>query len=113
MKPSQINDDVTLGLAAADQHISVRRRINRVRPVANCPCHKPGLTSVADPRPARPSCRHVARFGKLEQTLQLWFPPDIEAAPGERDLRSGARRPGGHVRLPVRRRRDPWGKGRT
>jgi hypothetical protein len=80
---SQIDDNVALGLAAADQHISVRGRINRVWPVANRPCHKAGFTCVADPRSARPSHRYVAGFGKLEKALKSWLPADIKAAPGE------------------------------
>src|SRR5262249_22659564 len=98
---------------AADQHIALRGRINRVWPVANCPCHKAGFTRVADSRSARPSHRYVAGFGKLEKALKSWLPADIKAAPGERDERSGATRPGGHVRLPGRRRRDSWSEGRT
>ena len=94
MSRSQINDDVALGLAAADQHIAIRRCIDRVGPVADGPNHKTGLTTVADPRSARPSHRYVARFGKLEQALECWLPVDIEAAPGERDQRSRASRPG-------------------
>jgi hypothetical protein len=83
MDLSQINDDVALGLAAADEHITIRWCIDWVGPVANGPSHKTGLTSVADPRPARPSRRYAARFGKLEQALECWLPVDVEAAPGE------------------------------
>ena len=63
------------GLRAADQHIAVRRCIDRVGQVVDCPGDKPGLTSVADSRPARPH-GYVARFGKLEQVLERWSPTD-------------------------------------
>src|SRR5208282_5634301 len=56
-QPSQIKDDVALGLRAADQHVAVRRRIDRVGPVADRPRHKSGLTGVAHP------VRHDHRTG--------------------------------------------------
>ena len=98
---SKIDDDLALGLGATGQHVSVSGRFKRVWPVANRPCQQWGLTCVADPGPARPSHRYVARFRKLEKALERWIPADIEVAPGERDQRSGARRPGRHVLMPV------------
>jgi hypothetical protein len=80
---SQINDDIAVGLGAADQYIAVRRCIDRIGPVADRPDHKSGLTSVADPRSTRPSHRYVARFGKLEQALERRPPAKIDTAPGE------------------------------
>ena len=56
-------------------------------PVADRPGYEPGLAGVADPCPARPSHRHVASLGQLEQALECWPPADAEAAPGERDQR--------------------------
>src|ERR1700691_5519647 len=105
--PSQIDDAVALGLGTTDQHIAVRRCIERVGPIAHGSGDEPGLTSVAHPGPARPSHRYVARFGKLEQALKPWPPGDIETTPGERDQRSGAGSPGWHVGRPSRRRSDP------
>src|SRR5271165_1296261 len=73
-EPSQINDDVALGLRAADQHIAVCRHIDWVRPVSDRPGYKARLASVADPCPAGPSRGHVARFSKLEQALERRAP---------------------------------------
>ena len=110
---SQINGDVALGLAAAGQHVSDRGRVKRVWPVTNPPCHKPGLTCMADAGAARPPHWYVARFSKLEKALERWIPTDIQAAPGERDQRPHAGRAGRHVRLPAPRLRDAGRNGRT
>jgi hypothetical protein len=85
---SQINNDVAHWLRAADQHITVRRCIDRIRPVADRPCHKCGLAGVADPRSTRPSHRHVASLSQFEQALERWRPADTEAATGERNQRA-------------------------
>jgi hypothetical protein len=80
---SQIDDDIAVGLGAADQYIAVRGCIDRIGPVADRPHHKSGLTGVADPRSTRPSHSYVARFGQLEQAPERRPPANIEAAPGE------------------------------
>src|SRR6266478_3733599 len=69
----QINSDVLLGPGTADQHVAVRRRIDRIGLIADCAEHKSGLTSVTDPGAARPSHRYVARLGQLEQALEGLF----------------------------------------
>src|SRR5712691_2138081 len=66
----QIDTDVVAGPGTADQHVAVRRRIDRIGPIADCAEHKSGLTSVTDPGAARPSHRYVARLGQLEQALE-------------------------------------------
>jgi hypothetical protein len=68
---------------------------------------------MADAGAACPPHWYVARFSKLEKALERWIPTDIQAAPGERDQRPNARRPGRHARLPARRLRDAWRKRRT
>ena len=49
---------------------------------------------MADAGAACPPHWYVARFSKLEKALERWIPTDIQAAPGERDQRPNARRPG-------------------
>src|SRR3546814_6667865 len=84
---SEIDGDIALGLTAADQHIAVRWRLDRVGPVADRPGHKPGLASMADARSAGPSDRDVAGFSKLEHAPERRVPTSTEAASRERDQR--------------------------
>ena len=110
---SHINNDVVLRLGAADQHIAFRRRLDRFGLIASGPTDKPGLTSVADTRPARPSRRYVARFGEFKQALEAWAPTDIETASGKGDERTAPRSSVRRVRRPTRRGADTRGSGRA
>ena len=49
---SKIDDDVALGLAAADECIAIGRRFDWLWSVANSAHDEPGLATVADPCPA-------------------------------------------------------------
>jgi hypothetical protein len=80
---SEVDDDVALGPATADQHVALRRCIDRFGLVAHCPKDKPGLAGVADPGAACPPDRDVARFRKLEHAPERRSPADIETAAGE------------------------------
>ena len=68
---------------------------------------------MADPGAACPPHGYVARLGKLENAVEPRIPTDIQAAPGERDQRPRARRPGRRVGLPSRRLGDAWRDGWT
>ena len=92
-RASQIDYDVALGPRATDQQIALRRRIDRVRPVADLPRNKPGFAGMADPGSTRPPHRHVACLGQLEQALERRSPPHIEPAAGKRHHRSLRREP--------------------
>src|ERR1051326_5835420 len=110
---SQIDDDIAVGLRAADQYVAVRWRIDRIGTVADRSGHKSGLTGVADPRSARPPHRYVAGFGQLEQVLEPRPPAGMEAAADECDQRSRAGSPRRQMRRPARRSSDARGIGRT
>src|SRR3546814_12724201 len=86
---SQIDGDIALGLTAADQHITVRWRLDRVGPVADRPGHKPGLASMADARSAGPSDRDVAGFSKIEHAPERWVQTNIQPVSPQRDQRLG------------------------
>jgi hypothetical protein len=67
---SQIEYDVALGLRTADQEIAIRRRVDRVRAVADLSRHKPALAGVADP-----GSRHAHRTGTSQASAnssKLW-----------------------------------------
>src|SRR5690242_14380217 len=52
---SQIDDDIPARPATADEHIALRRRIDRIGLVVDGPAHEAGLAGVADARTARPA----------------------------------------------------------
>ena len=73
---SQINDDIALGLGAADQYIAVRRCIDRIGPVADRPAHK---SPAPAPIPVRrvvvgvapvPATAHEPRMPRALATVQ-------------------------------------------
>src|SRR6202022_4149562 len=101
---SEIDRDIAFGLAAADQHVAVGRRLDRVGPIADGAGDEPGLAIVADPGTARPAHRHIARLGELEKALECRAPTDIEATARERYQRSRAFRPGRQMGRPALRR---------
>jgi hypothetical protein len=49
LRPLQINHDVALGARAADQHIPLRRCVDRIRLIVDCSCNEAGLAGVTDP----------------------------------------------------------------
>src|ERR1700732_2975046 len=114
---SEIDHDIAFGLAAADQHVAVGRRLDWVGPIANGAGDEPGLAIVADPGTARPSYRHIARLGEFEEALERRAPRDIEAAAREGYQRPRAFRPGRQMRRPVWRRGDArrhrWSRAET
>ena len=80
---SEIDHDIALGLRAADQHIAVRRRLDRVGSIANDTGDECSLAVVADPGTARPSHGHIARLGKFEEALEPRAPADAEVTSRE------------------------------
>jgi hypothetical protein len=110
---SKIDNDLALRQGATDEHIAFRRWIDWVRLVGDRPGHKPGFTSVADPRAARPARGDVACLSKLKKTPKRRIPMNVQVAPGERNQRSSTGRPSRHVWRPVRRGSDAWGNGGT
>src|SRR3954452_23500015 len=87
---SQINNDVVPRLRAADQHVALDRRVDRIGMIGDGPSHQPGLAAVAHPRSACPSHRHVAGFGQFQQAFARRVPADIETAAGKGNQRSRA-----------------------
>src|SRR6266850_1113418 len=63
---SDVDHDVALRPGAADQDISLRRRIERIRLVGDGAGDQSALAVVADAGAARPADGHVARFRQLE-----------------------------------------------
>jgi hypothetical protein len=47
---SQIDDNVVLGLAAADQYVAIRRRFHRIGSIGDGPGDQPGFAGVANAR---------------------------------------------------------------
>ena len=62
-QPSKIDHDIAPGLRAADQHIAVRWRLDRVWPVADGAGDERGLAIMADSGTTRPSHGDAARLG--------------------------------------------------
>ena len=60
---SQIESNVTSGLAAADQQIARGRRLDWVRPVDDGAGNQPRLAVTTNSGAARPARRHIARLG--------------------------------------------------
>jgi hypothetical protein len=60
---------ISLGPGAANQHIAIGRRFDRIGPVGDGAANKPGLAAVAFPGPARPSYGDIASFGEFEEAL--------------------------------------------
>ena len=85
---SQIESNVTLGLAAADQQIAIGRRLDWVRPVGHGAGNQPRLAVMTNSGAARPAHRHIARLGQFEQAVQGGTPVDSEIA-----ARKGYKRP--------------------
>ena len=68
-RTSQVEDEVLARDRAADQDVSLRRGIERIRLVGDGPGDQSALAVVADARAARPPDGHVTRFRQLEQAL--------------------------------------------
>src|SRR6185503_16471755 len=88
---SDIDHDVALRARAADQDISLRRRIERIGLVGDGPGDQSALAVVTDAGAARPPDGHVARFRELEKALVLRTPASRDPTARERHQRPCAR----------------------
>jgi hypothetical protein len=75
---SEIERNVILGLAAADQQITAGRRLDWVRPVDDRAGNQPGLAVMTTSDAARPAHRHIARLGQFGQAVECRTPVDCE-----------------------------------
>jgi hypothetical protein len=66
---SEIERDIALGPAAADQHVAVGRWLDRVGPIADGTGDEPGLAIFADPGAARLSLRTSRASAS---SIRLW-----------------------------------------
>ena len=67
---SQVDHDVTCRLCTADQHVTLCRCIDRIRPITDRSGHKSAFAGVADTGSTRKPHGHVASLGQLEQALE-------------------------------------------
>src|SRR5258706_13171771 len=93
---SDVDHHVAMRPGAADEHIPLRRWIERIRPVADGPGDQSALAVVADAGAARPPDGYVTRLRQLEKTLVVLTPANGDSAPREGDKWAGA---GGPRRL--------------
>src|SRR5258706_10345968 len=93
---SDVDHHVALRPGAADEDISLRRWIERIRLVADGPGDQSALAVVTDAGAARPPDGYVARFRQLEKTLVVLAPANGGTAAREGDERPCA---GGPRRL--------------
>src|SRR5258708_39427618 len=82
---SDVDHHVALRPGAADEDISLRRWIERIRLVADGPRDQSALAVVTDAGAARPPDGYVTRFCQLEKTLVVLTPPNGDTAPREGD----------------------------
>src|SRR5260370_7372719 len=80
---SDVDHHVPLRPGAADEDISLRRWIERIRLVADGPRDQSALAVVTDAGAARPPDGYVTRFCQLEKTLVVLTPPNGDTAPRE------------------------------
>ena len=66
---SQIDDDVTDRLRAANEKVAVGGLVEWLWSIADRPRNQTTLTVVTNTGPARPTDRDVARFGQLQNAL--------------------------------------------
>src|SRR5260221_7203450 len=109
---SDVDHHVAPRPGAADEDISLRRRIERIRLVADGPGDQSALAVVTDAGAARPPDGYVTRFRQLEKTLVVLAPANGDSAPregdewacagGPRRLMRGAHRRGGPTGAPPR-----------
>src|SRR5260221_14407130 len=78
---SDVDHHVAVRPGAADEDISLRRWIERIRLVADGPGDQSALAVVTDARAARPPDGYVARFRELEKTRVVLAPANGDAAP--------------------------------
>src|SRR5260221_11016429 len=90
---SDVDHHVPLRPGAADEDISLRRWIERIRLVADGPGDQSALAVVTDAGTARPPDGYVARFRQLEKTRVVLAPANGDTAPREGDDRPRARGP--------------------
>lgn len=88
---SEIERNVALGLAAADQQIASGRRLDWVRPVGDGAENQSRLAVVTNSGAARPAHRHIARLGQFEQAVECGAPVDSEIAARKGDKRPDLR----------------------
>src|SRR5258706_9041762 len=93
---SDVDHHVAMRPGAADEDISLRRWIERIRLVADGPGDQSALAVVTDARAARPPDGHVERFRELEKTRVVLASANGDAAPRKGDERPCA---GGPRRL--------------
>src|ERR1700733_3434050 len=77
---SDVDHDVSARPRAADEHVPLGRRIERLGVVGDAPGDQTALARVTHARPAGPAHRHVAGFGQLEQAPMLRGRPVIREA---------------------------------
>ena len=105
---SQVKNDVADRTRTADEQIAGRWHIERLRLVVDLSRDETAFTIVADPGPACPAYRDVARLGEFQHALiDCRIPVGGYAAARERDERAGfevERRP---MRSPCHTACDP------
>src|SRR5215469_2024846 len=89
--PSNVEDNLTAGLRAADKRFSWCRWIQRFRFVLDLSRNQRRFAGVADPGPARPPYGHITGFCKFEQAPVFCIPRQCEPTPREGNLRSRPR----------------------
>ena len=72
----------------ADQNITRRRRLNRLRAVINLSADHRTLACVTHPRAACPPYRDIERLGEFKQTPKFGVPPGRNSASHESNLRT-------------------------
>src|SRR5712691_6990194 len=82
---SDVDHHVALRPGAADEDISLRRWIERIRLVAGEPGDQSALAVVTDAGAARPPDGYVTRFRELEKTRVVLAPANGDTAPREGD----------------------------
>src|SRR5258707_902563 len=100
---SDVDHHVALRPGAADEDISLRRWIERIRLVADGPGDQSALAVVTDARAARPPDGYVARFRKFEKARVVLAPANGDTAPREGNKRPCAEGPRRLMRCAHRR----------
>ena len=66
---SQVDDDVTNRLRAANQKVAIGGLLEWLGPIGNITRNQTALAVVTNTGPARPTDRDVARLGQLQNAL--------------------------------------------
>ena len=97
LRPSllHVEDYVSAGLGAADEHLAGRRGFQRIRSVGDVARQQRRDARVADAGPAAPAGRHVAGLGELQDAAAAGRERRADAAAGEGHHGPGSGGPGG------------------